>query len=209
MSCCVITSLVLALAATSAVSAHKYGFGKCANVQPMIDFDADRVVGLWYVHRAFSTSSSCLTFNFTRTADGLKVTESKELRGLDAVGLEHKYSSVGTLTDNGPPGAYEARFSTNPVRSKYIFMNTDYASYAGVFHCQHAGGIVHRRNVYVLSRNPSVSDKDIEQVRRRMLVFDLDPDYLGRVSHDECIPSAESDLNLRLDGTLFDLSDNL
>jgi len=44
------------------------------------------------------------------------VTESKELRGLDAVGLEHKYSSVGTLTDNGPPGAYEARFSTSESR---------------------------------------------------------------------------------------------
>jgi len=60
-----------------------------------------------------------------------------------------------------------------------------------------------------LTMKAAFSPPAAAQVRRRMLVFDLDPDYLGRVSHDECIPSAESDLNLRLDGTLFDLSDNL
>ena len=71
------------------------------------------MVGLWYVHRAFSTSSTCLTFNYTRTASGLEVVETKELRALDAVGLDHKYSSVGTLRDNGLPGAYQASFSTS------------------------------------------------------------------------------------------------
>ncbi|XP_037093294.1 apolipoprotein D-like [Pollicipes pollicipes] len=172
----------------------------------MDDFDADRIVGLWYVHRAFGTTSSCLTFNYTRTESGLRVVESKELRALDAVSLDHKYSSVGTLRDNGPPGAYQATFSTNPLSSKYVFMTTDYDNYAGVFHCQHAAKIVHRRNVYVLSRTPAVDEMFVEKVRRRMLVFDLEPDHLDEVGHADCITKEESDINIRLDGTLFDFS---
>ena len=88
----------------------------CTRVPP-------QVTGLWYVHRAMGTSSTCLTFNYTLTATGLEVVETKELRALDAVGLDHKYSSVGTLTDNGLPGAYEASFSTSKHRrrpSKYL-----------------------------------------------------------------------------------------
>ena len=72
-----------------------------------------QVVGLWYVHWAFSTSSRCMTFNYTRTDTGLQVVETKELRLLDAIGLDNKYRSVGTLQENGMPGTYEASFSTS------------------------------------------------------------------------------------------------
>ncbi|XP_043190061.1 apolipoprotein D-like [Amphibalanus amphitrite] len=203
----VLPLLLAVLAGAVAVSAHRYGAGKCANVTPMDDFDASRMVGLWYVHRAFSTSSTCLTFNYTLTTTGLEVVETKELRALDAVGLDHKYSSVGTLKDNGLPGAYQASFSTNPLKSKYVIISTDYDNYAGVFHCQHWAKLVHRRNVYVLSRTRDIEEIYIEKIRRRMLVFDLEPEQLESVSHEACTDRADSDFDVRLDGSLFDLRD--
>lgn len=199
--------VLLLVAAIATVSGHKYGGGKCANVTPMDDFDADRVTGLWYVHRALSTASTCLTFNYTRTDTGLEVVESKELHLFDAVGLDHKYNPVGTLTDNGLPGTYQASFSTNPFKSKYVFISTDYDNYAGVFHCQHLARIIHRRNVYVMSRTPKIDELFVEKIRRRMLVFDLDPEQLETVSHEACTDREDSDFNVRLDGSLFDLRD--
>ena len=53
----------------------------------------------------------------------------------------------------------------DPLKSKYVFLSTDYDNYAGVFHCQHLAKIVHRRNVYVLSRTPQIDELFVEKVR--------------------------------------------
>ena len=40
-----------------------------------------------------------------------------------------------------------------------------------------------------------------------MLVFDLEPEQLEKISHDACTDREESDFDVRLDGSLFDLRD--
>ena len=38
-----------------------------------------------------------------------------------------------------------------------------------------------------------------------MLVFDLDPEQLESISHEACTAREDSDFDVRLDGSLFDL----
>lgn len=200
---------ILAMTMT-AVAGHKYEFGSCKRANVMEDFDMGRFLGKWYVVGGFGTSSTCLEFTYSQNSDGdYEVKESKELNLPEMVGLDYKYSVVGTLKPaSDSPAKFRVTFPTNPLKADYQVLGTDYDNYAAIYHCQSFGGVFRRKNVYALTKNLADAMVAFNKTKLRMEAADagLSSDSFKLISHEDCVTPEDADIHTNFDGELFDLS---
>ncbi|XP_037074358.1 apolipoprotein D-like [Pollicipes pollicipes] len=192
------------MATLAAVTAHVNHRSSCpVPTTPMSDFDASKFLGEWYVIQSFDPDVSCLVFNYTSCGTGcLSVAETKQIDLINRMGVSHVYRTDGTLRVTGSVAAeMEASFTTNARSAIYTVLATDYTEFAAVYTCQNIGldalPLYHRRDVYVLARNRSISLRpdQVDQISSAMMDNQIE-DESALVSHDSCISAKEATLDL-------------
>ncbi|KAL7646637.1 UNVERIFIED_CONTAM: hypothetical protein RMT77_001888 [Armadillidium vulgare] len=189
---------------------HTLHLGRtCPNVVPFPNLSLSKVLGVWYVTYQFDTSSTCKVWDLKRSetnTEQLLLTESRQLYFLDAVGIDHKNSITAVIDIPNPevPSKMRIRWPTSALTGKadFIIFDTDYENYLAIFQCDRAG-LLHRRDVTVLSRTPDVDDMFIRRVRRLLETADVGHDALDKISQEQCRKS--SSRNWHIDEKLFGL----
>ncbi|KAL4711839.1 hypothetical protein ACJJTC_006008 [Scirpophaga incertulas] len=107
------------LAVLGCAYAHTYHLGACPIVEPMPEFDMNRMLGLWYVIQKTSTASHCITYNFSRTDEPYKYQLEQEsqhfILGLTPLKHDYRYTGILTVPDLAVPARMKVRFPLSKI----------------------------------------------------------------------------------------------
>jgi len=185
---------VLALAVTS--HAHDWNFGGCPSVRPMPNFDLERFLGSWYAIEQYDTDSTCLRFTYERASPTrLFVTKTRELPGLDSVGLQHNtYTGVLDIPDAGNEARMRVKWPLNIAgKGDYTVYDTDYTSYAAVYDCQQLSPLMHRKNAAILSRTPTADAFLVSELKTKLSGQGVESRHFSAISQSGCAPPKPTD----------------
>jgi len=154
--------------------------------------------GTWFVTRKTGTTSSCLTYKFTKDQNGFRsVRQARQLLLGDTLGIDHEYIYTGELStpeEWSLPAKMVAKFPLNPLgSSSYIVLATDYISSGLLCTCQELNVLslfyVHRLSCSLLQRKPEENPDLTEKMESVLLSTGLPfaPDFvshLSKITHD-------------------------
>ncbi|XP_041972492.1 apolipoprotein D-like isoform X2 [Aricia agestis] len=190
------------------VASHTYHLGACPDIDPMPDFDMEKLLGVWYVIQKTSTASHCLTYNFTKTDEPgqykLEQVSQHFLLGLTPLEHDYKYTGVLTVPDPSVPARMKVNFPLSVAGSaSYTVMSTDYNTYAAVFTCQKLA-FAHRRSATILSRSKELDRMYVDKMRSKLASYGVDPYDLSIISQTDC-PKHEdgSGVNINIEPDTF------
>ncbi|XP_075220190.1 apolipoprotein D-like [Lycorma delicatula] len=172
------------------VSSHSYHLGSCPVVTPMANFNMEGILGKWYAIQKTSTSSRCLTYNFTKTNEPFryKVEQVSEHPILGFVNIDNKYHYTGELSviHQDIPSKMLVKFPLNVAGSaSYTVFATDYRNYAAIFTCQKLP-FSHRQSISLLSRHKSLPQSTLEELRAKIGSFGINPFDLSIIDQSGC-----------------------
>ncbi|XP_054261456.1 apolipoprotein D-like [Macrosteles quadrilineatus] len=199
--------IVAALAAL--VQGHSYHLGGCPTVEPVPDFDMSKFLGKWYVIQKTSTSSRCLTYNFTESSEpyeyDLEQVSEHPILGLASV--DNKYHYTGHLTVPAPetPAKMVVKFPLSVAGSaSYTVFYTDYTTYAAVFTCQKLLNIGNRQSATILSRKKTLDKAYLDKIKGKLSAFGIDPYDLSRIDQSKCPGDKdETKVDINIDDETF------
>ncbi|XP_063588238.1 apolipoprotein D-like [Penaeus indicus] len=201
--------VILLGAVVGVANSHSFEWGSCKKVNPVANFQADQFTGMWYVIEIFSTTSDCMTMYFNLTDDGsFKVTETREFHPLEAIGLDHRFSNVGTLKkeDGAEPGRFkvswpgDSDFFGSFGSREGIILDADYTKFAVLMECQNFS-LFKRISVVILSRTKSLDSSTVTQIKKDLEEAGYDVDDFDKIDHSTCSSSPDFDVGLDEDGT--------
>ncbi|KRT84553.1 hypothetical protein AMK59_2287 [Oryctes borbonicus] len=143
------------------------------------------MLGVWYVIRKTSTSSACITYNFTSTEEPDKY-EIEQISHTIIPG-KHAYHYTGELTvpNSAVPASMTVKFPLNFGSASYTVFITDYENYAGIFTCQKLA-VSNRQSVSILSRKKDLPMVYFEKIQNRLKQFNINPYDLSIISQKNC-----------------------
>lgn len=179
-------------------------------MEPMPDFDMNKMLGIWYVVQKTSTASHCLTYNITRGEDPgeYEIEQVSQHFILGLTPLKHDYRYTGTIKTNDPsmPGKMRVRFPLSVGGSaSYTVFITDYTGYAGIFTCQKLT-FAHRQSASILSRRRDLDKDTIDKIRNRLSRSGVDPYDLSIINQNDCPKhpdGAPNGVNIDIDPDTF------
>jgi len=135
---------------------HTHHVGReCPKVEPMPDFDRNRINGTWVVHYKFDEENKCLLWEFQNTGNTtFMLYEARQIRLLDYLGIKHAHALTATLETEDPnePAAMRVDWSDALYgKADFIVFDTDYDNFMAVYECDRLL-FAHRRSVAILSR---------------------------------------------------------
>jgi len=180
---------------------HSYNLGECPNVSPMSDFEMNRMLGVWYVIKKTSTSSSCITYNFTKTLEPYTY-ELEQISNTFVPG-RHEYHYTGELTvpDTAIPARMKVKFPLNFGSASYTVFMTDYTDYAAIFTCQKLA-FSNRQSVSILSRSKTLDSIYLDKIQNKLRSYSINPYDLSIISQKDCAKN-EGGYNVDIDGDTF------
>jgi len=78
---------------------------------------------------------------------------------------------------------------------------TDYDTYAGIFTCQKLA-FAHRQSATILSRTRTLDNTQIDNIRRRLAQYGVDPFDLSIISQSDC-PIGNNTVDINIDPNTF------
>ncbi|XP_023248061.1 apolipoprotein D [Copidosoma floridanum] len=199
-------SLVVLAGCVALAAAHSYHLGACPVVEPTSGFQMNRFLGIWYVIQKTSTSSKCITYNYTRGDEPgeYTITQDSDITLLGLTPLKHEYHYTGALRVEDPSvsARMTVRFPLSVAGSaSHVIFATDYENYAGIFTCQKLA-FAHRRSATILSRTRDLDKAYIEKARGRLASFGVDPYDLSIIPQTNC-PRGNNSLDINIDPHTF------
>lgn len=168
----------------------------------------NKFLGIWYVIQKTSTASSCITYNFTKTAEPMKYeleqVSQHFILGLTPLHHEYKYKGELTVPDSSTPARMRVQFPLSVAGSaSYTIVATDYTTYAAVFTCQKLVGFAHRQSATILSRTKDLDKLYTDKLRSRLSQHGIDPFSLSIISQSDCpVPDGQG-VNINIDPNTF------
>jgi len=186
------------------VQSHTMGMGACPRIQPMKPFDMAKFKGSWYVIQKFSTSSTCLKYNFADGADGkMRLIQSSQHYALDAVGVDDfTYTGVLTIPDSADPARMKVKFPLNVAgEADYFIYKTDYDTYGVVYSCQKIL-VGHTKSMSILARTPTLDQAILDQIRSQIRDDGMDPSDFSKIDHSNCANN-DGNFKVKIDDKTF------
>ncbi|XP_054280806.1 apolipoprotein D-like [Macrosteles quadrilineatus] len=173
------------------VQSHSYHLGECPTVEPVPEFDMSKFLGKWYVIQKTSTSSRCLTYNFTATSASneydLEQVSEHPILGLASVDNKYHYTGHLTVPSADTPAKMVVKFPLSIAgTASYTVFFTDYTTYGAVFTCQKLLNIGHRQSATILSREKNLDKVYLDKIKGKLSAFGIDPYDLSRIDQSEC-----------------------
>ncbi|XP_025837316.1 apolipoprotein D isoform X2 [Agrilus planipennis] len=186
---------------------HSYNLGDCPAVEPMQDFDMNRMLGIWYAVQKTSTASSCVIYNFTRTNEPYEydLEQYSQHFAIGLTPLKHEYKYTGKLhvPDKAVPAKMFAKFPLNFLGSaSYVVFATDYDTFAGIFTCQKLA-FARRESATILSRRRTLDKMYIDKIRSKLSSYGVDPFELSPISQENCPKNLTEGVNINIDDDTF------
>ncbi|CAG9862043.1 unnamed protein product [Phyllotreta striolata] len=181
---------------------HSYHLGTCPTIEPMPDFNMNRLLGIWYVIEKTSTASSCIVYNISRTDEPgqYQIEEISQHFLLALTPLKHGYHYRGTLKvqDKAVPGRMWVKFPLSVAgSSSFTVFMTDYENYAGIFTCQKLA-FAHRQSATILSRTRSLDDIYINKIRNKLQSAEISPFDLSIIKQTDCPKDPNAGYNINI-----------
>jgi len=208
------TLLVLALTClATSTNGHAIFLGQCPPIPPVQDFSwPEFSEGLWFVTHKFSTSSSCLTYNFKTDSLGFKSIEQvRHLPYVGKVGLDHEYIYTGNLyaPSDSTPAKMVVKFPLNPVgAAAFVVLAANSTSHALTCTCQTVDLLLtftHRTSCSILQRARE-EDTDVTTAMKALVNEALGEDAshdFDAIDQSNCPdPDRSSALNIDVDRLL-------
>ncbi|KAF5284618.1 hypothetical protein FQA39_LY16976 [Lamprigera yunnana] len=183
------------------LNAHSYGFGSCPVVTPVPELNMNRMLGIWYVIQKTSTASTCITYNFTKTAEPgeyyLEQVSQHFFLGLTPLKHEYKYRGHLSVPDHSIPSKMKVKFPLNPLgKADFTIFMTDYDTFASLYTCQGLG-IGHRDSVTILSRTRTLDPVYIDKIRSKLTSSNINP-FISIISQKNCPKHKDNDSGLNI-----------
>ncbi|KAI4454552.1 apolipoprotein d [Holotrichia oblita] len=144
-----------------------------------------QMLGIWYVIRKTATTSTCLVYNFTATAEPNKYHLQQNSHLIIPGKFNYHYSGELTVPDPAVPANMRVKFSLNLASASYIVIMTDYYNYAAIFTCQSIA-FGNRKSVSILSRKRTLDNVILEGIQNKLKSFSLNPKELSIISQEDC-----------------------
>ncbi|CAH0549531.1 unnamed protein product [Brassicogethes aeneus] len=183
---------------------HSYHLGSCPNIEPMREFNMDRMLGIWYVMEKTSTASSCITYNFTKTDEPgeYRVEQVSQHFLLGLTPLKHGYHYTGILKvpDSSIPAKMTVKFPLSVAgTASFTVFTTDYDTFAGIYSCQTLTTIGNRQSATILSRTRTLDKMYSDKIRSKLTSFHVDPFDLSIIKQTECPRNLTDSYNINID----------
>jgi len=196
-------SVILAMAwMMPGTDSYSFHWGSCPKVNPVPNFDIEKMSGLWYVIEKVDVATPCWTYYFRPSVESNSTFEMIASRDQvvddNAPAANASYTGTLKVPNTAEPGIMRTQFSDNVIgEHDLIFFDTDYENYAGIFTCQSVV-VGHRRSASIISRTPLLSSRLIAKARAKLMSQDIDLDRMKRIDQHPCsyLPSIVGTINL-------------
>ncbi|XP_057664569.1 apolipoprotein D-like [Diorhabda carinulata] len=184
------------------VEMHTYHLGSCPTIEPMPNFEMNRMLGIWYVIEKTSTGSSCILYNITRSDEPgqFNIEEISQHFLLALTPLKHGYHYKGTLKvlDKSVPAKMSVSFPLSVAgSSSFTVFSTDYETYAGIFTCQKIA-FSHRQSATILSRTKTLDSMYITKLRNKLENAEISPFDLSIIKQNDCPKDPNAGYNINI-----------
>ncbi|XP_071520093.1 apolipoprotein D-like [Panulirus ornatus] len=183
------------------VAPHSMEFGSCRAIRSFTDFEPKKFEGLWHVIEITSTSSRCMTMNFTLTDSGFMVTEVRQFFLFNKFNLDHTFTNRGFffMTDSSNPAKMVANWNSNFLGNADVtVVDTDYTQFAVLYECQSLT-FLRRTSAVILSRTNNLDGATVERVKNDLQELDINVAKLDTIEHENCKQPGEADFDLSED----------
>ncbi|XP_068197310.1 apolipoprotein D-like [Antennarius striatus] len=182
--------IFLTLLSALAVSAQVLKFGECPQPTVQANFDLNRYIGKWYEIQKLPTAfqrGECSTATYSLISPGVVRVFNKEL--LDDGTINTIFGSA-QAKDPAEPAKLQVSFDgilspPNP----YWVLSTNYENHALVYSCTDFG-LFHIELSWILSREPTLSEGTLNQLRGILSSAGVDVNKLISTIHSETYCSA-------------------
>ncbi|XP_042870622.1 apolipoprotein D-like [Penaeus japonicus] len=192
--------VLLVLVAAASVECHKFRFGNCKNYAPVSNFEPGRMNGTWYVIRKVATTSTCMSVIYNNTQDYLEMREIRTPTSVTPFNII--LTNIGKLTTKGNnPAVMNLKWEnvvSNVLKTTYTVVDTDYDNYAIDAECQSLF-FARRESATILSRTPTMSDAQIEELLQKLVAQGFDRSSLSAVDQSNCFEPQQVDYNIVVD----------
>ncbi|GAB0096891.1 hypothetical protein DMENIID0001_124700 [Sergentomyia squamirostris] len=149
----VITLLVLWDSATGQFPT----FGRCPDYAPVVDFDKERFLGMWYEQERYFTltelGSKCTSVYYERRPDNKLYVNNGIVNRFTNV--QRIVSGQMTLFGRGTTGKFNVRYTNTPLAYDTTFniLDTDYDGFAVLYSCSSVIPFGHTDFVWLMTRD--------------------------------------------------------
>lgn len=180
------------------VDGHSFYFGYCPTVPPLKNFNMTKFLGSWHVIQKFATYSPCWTYTFVRndTMDSLAIIQTRE-HGV----LANRVEGWLDVPDSNNTAFMRARFPMSiGGKADFVVFDTDYDNFGAIYTCQ---SILfgHRRSVSILSRNPTLDNKTIDEIYGKLKSYGIDTHDFSIINQTNCSNASSASQRVVNDST--------
>jgi len=177
--------LAVVAAVVAPTRSHTLHTGRtCPPVEPLPDFNRDRINGTWVVQWKTDESNTCILWEFKRTGDNtFKLYEAREISLLNRWEIEHVHALTATLETEDPavPANMRVDWSDGLTgKADFVVFDTDYDNFMAVHECDRAG-FLHRRSVAIMTRKDMVDPAVLARVQAKLDTFGVPYEHLNPI----------------------------
>ncbi|XP_067010614.2 apolipoprotein D [Anabrus simplex] len=151
-------SVLLLLTGVTLTVAQIPGLGSCPQYVPMNNFDMTKFMGMWYeterMFQVIETASRCIAANYTNSPDGkIRVQNhvTSRITGIKRI-LEGELKFLGKQNEGKMSVKYSVLPGPLPIETEYTVLDTDYKSYAVLWHCSSLVPFFNTQNAWIMTR---------------------------------------------------------
>ncbi|EZA61279.1 Apolipoprotein D [Ooceraea biroi] len=182
--------IVLVLSGLAWASAQVPSLGFCPEYIPMVNFNMQRFMGVWYEAEKYfqlnEVVSRCVMTNYTKGIDGkYRVSNQVTSRftGIKRI-LEGEIRPPASKAEEGK---IQVKYTTVPLtpETKYSVLETDYNSYAVLWSCQGLGP-VNTQNAWVMTRERIPSGEVLQKAYGVLDKYKISKTFFVRTDQTDC-----------------------